>query len=328
LIYGEVVLRTNGRHRLIGYAGIYLGKWGKIICSFSAITGAYAALLAYLILGGNFLFILLGNVFGGTVFAYSAILFLVSAIFIAKGLKMVSALELFLSFIMLFALLFFIFRGSFLVNPDNFSFAVNWPEAFLPYGVILFSLAGASIIPDIVGVLDRSESRLKKAIIWGTLIPAIVYFFFIAVVFGISGSATTEDAISGLSGFYRNEFIILGALVGFLAVFTSFLAYGTNLRKTFQYDYNFSKPVSLTLALLAPFLLLAAGTDSFIRVIGFAGAVMGGVDGILLILMYQKADRGGKGDRKPEYDVITSKRLEYLIIFIFILGIIYTILNP
>ena len=29
LFYGEAVLRTNGRHRLVGYAEKYLGMWGR-----------------------------------------------------------------------------------------------------------------------------------------------------------------------------------------------------------------------------------------------------------------------------------------------------------
>lgn len=328
LLYGEVALRTNGQHRLVGYAGIYLGPWGKRLASFSVIAGTYAALLAYLLLGGNFLFILLGGVFGGTAFVYSLILFFACAIFIGRGLKTVSWLELLLSALLLGAIFVFLAKGALLINTANFSLAVNWEEIFLPYGIILFSLGGASVIPELVKLLKDSEFQVKKAIIWGTLIPAIVYLLFIAVVLGVSGAQTSEEAISGLLPYFGSEVIALGAIIGFLAVVTSFLAFGTNLKKTFEYDYNFSKPASLVLALAIPFLLFWFGVDNFLRVIGFAGAVGGGIDGILIILMYRMADRGGKGDRKPEYDVVTSRWLEYLLIAIFIAGIIYTILNP
>lgn len=323
LLYGEVVLRTNGKHRMVGYANIYLGIWGKRISSISAIVGTYAALLAYLILGGIFLFVLLGDIFGGSAFWYSAVMFLAAFMLIAKGLKTVSWLELFLSGILVIAILVFLGKGFFYVNTENFSLATNWAEAFLPYGVILFALSGSSIVPDVVSVLGDDRTKLKKAIAWGTLIPAIVYFLFIIIVFGVSGEAVSEDAISGLAKFYGNGFITLGALVGFLAVFTSLLAYGTNLRKTFQYDYGYPKTLSLVLALSIPFILLVAGTSDFIKIMGFAGALMGGVDGVLLILMYRKADKSS--ERKPEYDIITSKWLEYLIALIFVLGFVYTI---
>ncbi|MBU4338567.1 hypothetical protein KKB43_02285 [Patescibacteria group bacterium] len=141
----------------------------------------------------------------------------------------------------------------------------------------------------------------------------------------MSGAETSENAVSGLAKYYGNGFITLGALVGFLAVFTSLLAYGTNLKKTFQYDYGLSRTQGLILALLIPFLVLMSGANDFIRIMGFSGALMGGVDGVLLILMYRKADKGGA--RKPEYDIITSKRLEYFIMLIFILGFVYTVFN-
>ncbi len=323
LLYGEVVLRTKGEHRIVGYAGIYLGVWGKRAASVSSIIGTYGAILAYLILGGIFLSILFGGYFGGSVFWYSAATFALAFVFIAKGLKIVSWLELFLTSSLIFFILIFLTKGALNINPDNFSLATNWSEFFLPYGIILFALSGSSVIPEVVEVLGDKQAKLKKAITWGTIIPAIIYFFFIIVVFGVSGRATSEDAVSGLARFYGNGFITLGAVVGFLAIFTSLLAYGTNLRKTFQYDYGFSRPLSLTLAFGVPFLILAAGVDNFIKTMGFAGALMGGVEGVLLILMYRKADKCG--DRNPEYDIVTSKPIEYLLAAIFIAGIIYTV---
>lgn len=328
LLYGEVVLRTSGKHRLVGYAEIYLGIWGKRFASLSVILGSYAGLLIYIILSGVFLFGFLGDFLGGSPAVYSIAVFLISFLFIAKGIKIVSWAESFLSFLLIAAIFIFLAKGSFLVNAANFSLPPDWSQFFLPYGVLLFALTGGSIIPDLAAVLDDDERRLKKTIIWGTLIPAIIYFLFITVVFGITGEATTPDAIAGLKNIYGDGFVKVGALVGFLAVITSFLAFGINLKKTFKYDYKMPENVSLVMALLVPFIIFLTGFDDFIRVIGFSGAVMGGIDGILIILMYRMADRGRKGDRKPEYDIPTSKFLEYLLIAVFTLGIVYTILNP
>lgn len=255
-------------------------------------------------------------------------MFFAAFIFIWGGLRVVSAVEMVLSFLLVGIVLVFLARGFPLVNFANFSSVANWTDIFLPYGVILFALTGGSVIPDLAGVLDDDESKLKKTIIWGTLIPAFIYLLFIVVVFGITGAATTPDSITGLEKIYGNGFVKIGALVGFLAVITSLLAFGINLRKTFNYDYHISKFLSLILALIIPLIIFLSGFDDFIRIIGFSGAVMGGLDGVLIILIYQKADRGKKGDRKPEYDVITSKTAEYLLIALFIAGIVYTILNP
>src|SRR3989344_238109 len=44
LFFGEIILRTKGQHRLIVYAQIYLGNWGKILVAFSTIIGIMGAL--------------------------------------------------------------------------------------------------------------------------------------------------------------------------------------------------------------------------------------------------------------------------------------------
>jgi len=52
LIYGEIILRTEGVHRLPGYAEKYLGIWGKRVAFLSIVLTLVGALLAYLIVGG------------------------------------------------------------------------------------------------------------------------------------------------------------------------------------------------------------------------------------------------------------------------------------
>ena len=62
LLYGEIEERTEGRHRLTGYAERYLGKWGKWIVGATVFIGAYGALVAYLVIAGEFLDIVLPGV--------------------------------------------------------------------------------------------------------------------------------------------------------------------------------------------------------------------------------------------------------------------------
>ncbi len=324
LLYGEVVLRTKGNHRFVGYANIYLGIWGKRIAAFSVIIGTYATLLIYIILGGEFLSIIFGKTLGGTPFFWSIVFFLFSVIFIARGLKAVSRIEFYLSSFLIAAILVFLAKGVSLVDASNYSQAINLHELFLPYGVILFALSGFSVIPDVTEILGKNKKQLKKAILAGTFIPALVYLLFFTVILGVSGSKTSEEAISGLAPFYGNSITIFGALIGFLAVATSFMAYGTNLRKTFEYDYKISGIRSLIYAVFIPFILFLSGFNNFIRIIGFAGGVLGGIDGLLVMMMYRRADRNHEGKRKPEYDIITSENLEYAMAAIFIAGIVYT----
>ena len=54
LIYGEALARTPGEHRAPGLAKIYLGKPGYYITTVASFISLSGVLLAYLILGGQF----------------------------------------------------------------------------------------------------------------------------------------------------------------------------------------------------------------------------------------------------------------------------------
>jgi tyrosine-specific transport protein len=54
LFFGEVALDTKKIYRLPGYVGEYLGQRWKKLSFFITATGLFGALLAYLIIGGQF----------------------------------------------------------------------------------------------------------------------------------------------------------------------------------------------------------------------------------------------------------------------------------
>ena len=57
LLFGEICLRTGEKHRLMGYASMYLGGWARTLAALATIAGSVGALLVYIIFGGDFLVI-------------------------------------------------------------------------------------------------------------------------------------------------------------------------------------------------------------------------------------------------------------------------------
>ena len=54
LFFGEIVLRTKEKYRLPGFALKYLGRPAEVLVTVSVVVGVIGALLAYLILAGDF----------------------------------------------------------------------------------------------------------------------------------------------------------------------------------------------------------------------------------------------------------------------------------
>ena len=317
LLFGEVALKTPDFLRLPGYAKIYLGNWGQRIALLSAILGFWGAILAYLIIGGQFLTALFEPIFGGNNLFYTFLYFSLGAILIYFGIKTIAKVEIFGLILFFIIVTVIFFRGFPLLKIENLFPAGSFEIGllFLPYGPILFSLWGADLIPEIEEILGKEKALLKRLIPIAILIPIILYLIFIFLVLGITGKATSEEAISGLGNFLGTDVIRLALLFGIFATFTSFITLGLTLKKVFWYDLKISKNIAWTVTCFPPFFLFLIGFQDFIKVIGLVGGVMLAINGILIILMYQVV--------KKIYRFSLAFFLTSFLILIFVLGIIY-----
>lgn len=322
LMYGEVVLRTHEEHQITGYADKYLGLWFKRSIFFSVALALYSALLVYMIIAGEFLNNIFSSVFYASPTSYSLIFFVVLAILILRGIKRISWVEFFLMglFAVVVILIFGVGVGS--INLSNFA-GIHPEFWFLPYGVLLFAFAGFSAIPIQRDILRDQENNLKKSILLAVLLTGALYLLFAFTVLGISGGATTPDAISGLYQFLGGKIIFLGSLFGILAVTTSFLMLGSAFMEMFHLDYNVPKKGAWLLVVVPPLVLFLGGLRAFIDIISLAGSVAIGLEGIVLTFVYIKSK--SKGDRVPEYSLELPKFFYYLLIFVFGAGIVYAL---
>jgi tyrosine-specific transport protein len=323
LIYGEIICRTKEKHRLVGYAEYYLGKWGKTITTFSVLFGLYGALLVYIIISGEFLSTIFSPLLGGSAFTYSLIFFAVGALAILKGLSLIERLELIMALFLVLVVFLIFFSGLPRLDISNLK-TINLKYFFLPYGVILWALAGGAAIPEIREILKTDGKKYKKIIIFGTVIPAILYFLFMFIVVGVTGTGTSPEAIEGLIGSLGREIIILGAIFGALAAMTSFFVIGLCLKKVFWYDYRINKTLSWFLACSIPLIGFLLGLRAFIPIIGFLGVIIGAIEGTVLVLIYKKAKKFG--NREPEYSLKIPNIITYALIGIFVLGLIYQVI--
>lgn len=318
LLIGEVALRTRGRKRFIGYTGEYLGSGWKFFISLSVLLGSAGVLLAYLILGGRFLSIIIGQ----NAFMSSLIFFVFWFLFILIRPKTFGKLELIFSFFIISIIILISLSNARFINFNNLKgFDIN--NLFLPYGVILFAISGYYVIPEMEDIMKNEKQRFKKAIIYGTLIPAAIYLFFTSIILGVSGSLTSEDAISGFAAILNSKTIILlGSLLGLLAVFESFLSLGVYLKETLWYDFKFNKWLAWLIVGASPLLLFLLGLRNLIAVIGIVGAFSFAFHAIAALIMHKKSKLS---EIKPDYEIKISNPVYYLIGFAAVFGVVIEI---
>ncbi|MFA5052336.1 MAG: aromatic amino acid transport family protein [Patescibacteria group bacterium] len=283
IFFSELAAKTTGLHRLPGYAEIYLGAGAKRATLIIQLLNLFGALLAYLIIGGQFL----AYLFGGSVYLYTFIFLLLGALLIWRDQQSIGTVELILLVIFVLVVIFFSVLGFGHVQSDHLG-TTDWRYIFLPYGVVIFSLWGTSIIPEVKEMLGGDRRQLRKLIMWGIGISAVIYLLFMTVVIGVSGPQTTSDAISGLRVSFGDWVLKIGYVFGILTTFTSFITLGLTVKKLFWYDYGVPKRIAWFVAVTVPVLMFVSGLKDFITVIGLTGAVMLGLEGIIITIIYLK----------------------------------------
>jgi amino acid permease len=317
LLFAEVALKTPDFLRLPGFAKVHLGQTGQKIAGTVLIIGGFGTILVYLLLGGNFLAQIFQPTLGNSQIFYTLLYFALASTFIYLGIRPIARIDLndLMAFsVVLLIILFFGTRFFRLENLLPASTPLDFKNLFLPFGPLLFALWGATMIPEIEELLGENKQKLLKKVVFTSLTVSLVfYFFFTILVLGISGPTTTPDAFAGLSSILKNQFVInLGLVLGVITIFTSYLAVGLTLEKTFRYDLGLSKNQAFWLISALPLILFLTGLGNFIKIIGFVGGFMLGLEGILILLMYRK--------------LYPKKSWVYPLIVVFLLGMGYQII--
>jgi len=322
LYLGEVVLRTNGKHQLTGYAEKYLGRWGKLAMAFSMVFGIYGALTAYIMAEGT----AISSILGGSPLIYSLLFFIVVSYLTYHGLETLEKSELFTVFLIFIAVVIILFFTSPHINSANLT-GFSAKKIFVPYGVILFAYLGMISVPEVKEILEHNKKRMKKTLIVGMAIPAVVYVLFTLVVVGAVGidnfntlGPNERLATIALGKVISPKMFIMANLFAVFAMFTSFIAVAFALKEMFMYDYHLNKKISWALTCFIPLGVALSNLTNFISALNIVGIVAGGIDAVLIVLMFHKAKR--IGDREPEYAIKENKFLSFLIMALFVSGVI------
>src|SRR3989338_5436931 len=323
LMVGELAIRIDGNERVVGYVRRFLGpRFGKLALVLMTF-GLWGALLAYLIVGGNFLHALIGPVFGASEAVSVLLLAAVGGFLVYRGLSFVSHIEIIIVCVILF--LFVFIAGAAVPHAKIAHLVTADPSyALTTYGVMLFALAGLGVVPEMQGVLAaRAKRQLRHAIVVGMGIIVALYALFSLAVSSATGLATTAVAFDGLVPLLGDVFRVTAALIGTVTILSVFTIVGTELMNTFTFDSGIPWRIAWALALGVPVIAYLFGMTNFIALVGFVGGVFSAGVGILVVLAYERLRRDPLC--KDRHCLNVPRVVSYLLIAIFLVGAILEI---
>ncbi len=319
-LYAEIVLSTKKVHRLPGYVAQYFGITSKRLVLILTSLGGYGSLLAYTLIGGDFLYQLLSPYLGGNMFMYTAVLLLLRSLIAGLDLKWIARTEVALT-AGLFGTILII--ATFATQHGDLSNVALWQPShwLLPYGPIFLAINGVLAVTNVCIIMKKEPERIKSALAWGTGLSAAVMLLFTIVVISLSGTGTTPDALSGLHDYIDPLFFNLLLIVGLATVTTAFLSVAESLEEMYVWDFNLNRGLAWVLIPTIPFLLYVAGAKDITTVISLTGAVAGGLLGATSLALALRVKN--KPQKKAPFSSLLTPGLAHALTVLFLCGVAY-----
>lgn len=280
----DVVFAHGGKKkiRFPGHVTLEFGKrWGTV-AFLSHPAQSIGACLAYIILGGEFLYAIGGARLVPSVLFWQALFWAGGAVTVVLGMQVLAKVETKLTWLLVFTLLvtsFLFFRQA---DPQLF-FSLQGTWVWAPIGILIFSQFGLSIIPEIIDLSGNRREASLLAIVGGSLAAALLMWIFGVMAYA-AAPGLSDDAARYGSVLPQGWWWIIPC-VGFLAVATSFLTLMEGLKHTLMYDAKLQKNTATAISLTSPLLLLLLTQRNFLGTVSFVGGVFSAMNGAFATAM-------------------------------------------
>lgn len=291
----DVNLSMPGETNLITMAERTLGKAGKAVSWILYLLLLYSLLAAYIaasapLFQAGVLALCSSNI---STFLARFCLPVVFGSFLYLGTRGVDyinrllMLGLGLSYVILVAFVPSHIQPSFLLHIDFSASLISIPVVLTAFGYHI-------IIPSLTTYLHHDRRLLRKAILWGSLLPVVVYLFWQLIVIGavpqsllstawIEGIAATgplakvlHSPIISKSALFFSFFAIVTSFLGVSLSLSDFLTDGLKIKKSWE-----GRLLAYILTFLPPMIFVFSLQRGFYLALQYAGVIVAVLLGIL-----------------------------------------------
>ncbi len=288
LIYGDLLYANRSHAHFVAVVGRELGPLGRFMATVSYLGALWGAMLAYILVGGQFAANLFAQFTGWEVATWQVLFWLFCSLVIFGGASTIRKLQGIL--ISIFVILILTLVAFALPHAQSEAFVFgDISRLGLPLGVLLFAFSGFGALAEVKEAIGNKQTLFRSVVILSVVLIGLLYLLFVAAVLGLTGHATTPQAVDGLRYALGGVPFIVVSAIGLCTVCTAFVSLGQSIMNTFIYDYQTRFPTAWWSAVGVPFVFYIVGARNFIEIIGLSGGVLGGVSGLLLVIAYERA---------------------------------------
>ncbi|MDD5711015.1 MAG: aromatic amino acid transport family protein [Candidatus Colwellbacteria bacterium] len=308
--YANIISRKSGDYRFASFAQDHLGKAGFWAGIFAVVFGLLLGLTIYIILAGSFWNLIVGT----ESYLPNIIFWVIGSLAIAISLKKLAGLDFIIYIAMGMIIVFLLALG--LQDVSSVPFLPSQSLGLLiPYGIVLFALHSRPAIAPLEDYFENRKigwEKAKRPIVWGTILPAVLFLFFAVAISSLSPAGISEDAVSGL--FVPGWVMSVVGILGILAIWTSYLVIGTEIKDVIVHDLHLPSWLALVMVVFIPMLLYWGGAQNFTTLVSIGGSLFLATECVLVVLMNGKLE--GK-----------LSLIDKLLITAFVLGGLYEVLH-
>lgn len=216
---------------LITLSSRLLGKWGKAFCWVLYLFLFSCLMIAHIAGGGG----VVSDLSGGAmpVWLGTIIYVLIFSPIVYFGALWVDRINLALMVGIVITYLFFVSSSITYVNPTLLS-RMDWGKVWWALPVVFTAFGYQSLIPTLFNYMNRNVSKVRLALILGTLIPLFIYVIWEFLILGIvpfegdggllQSFKEGQSAVNPLGNYIHNQTLLtVGRAFAFFAMTTSYL---------------------------------------------------------------------------------------------------------
>lgn len=331
-LFLEVTLWMPDGSNILSMARKFLGPKGELSAGLTFLFYYYCLMVAYFSAGAPILTSFLGEAFSG--WPGYLIYGLLFGSIVGLGLKWVDRVNYVLVAGMVITYIALVGGGLSEIAYERLNHQ-SWPLMLFAAPILFSSFGYHNIIPSLSTYLKRDGSSLRKALLWGTIIPLLFYLVWQWLLIGVlsqdqlnlvltQGRPVTE----AFQGMIDKDWVgLMGRSFGFFAIVTSMLGVSFSLVDFLGDAFKIKNRTGKRRALLClvtfapPFIFTLGDPQAFIHAIGIAGGFGGAfLNGILPVLLvwvgrYQM-------NMRSEYQ-LPGKRLTLCVLLVFAVFVIH-----